>query len=232
MCAGATAWWYYHVRKIRSKFVNKLSGKLIGGSDNFPFVDYFIHGFMGRNTTAPYGDFELSFFLGFPVVMISDPKVIKELMKGAAVKDFDKGELTLAGVEPFAGRQNLFSSDGLLWQHQRSIINPAFRPMYIQMLTKNVVITIENTIKYWESKKYAPDNLISDISNLTLSIICRAAFGIADSYDNDKIFAYYKNLLNCLIFKMLGLGYFVDGSLNQAAIGIESIAVKGTQHAY
>lgn len=228
--AVPSAWWYYSVRKTRAKFRNKNNGKLINGSDNFPFFDYIFHGFMGRNTKAPYGDFELSFFLGFPVIMVSEPRIIKELMKGIAVKDFDKGDLTLAGVEPLAGRQNLFSSDGYLWQHQRSIINPAFRPMYVQMLTKNVVWTIESTLKEWSIQKSPPDDIVSAISNLTLSTICRAAFGIAEAGNHERLFELYTTLMNSLMMKMLGMGYFVDGKLNKASIEIDSIATEGIVH--
>ena len=99
-------WWYLRVRRIRSKFVNRSTGKQIPGSNNLPFVDYIVHGFMGRNTKAPYGvyffdnvsvvrmlffltqivfstgEVELSFFLGFPCLMVSDPGAIKEMTKG------------------------------------------------------------------------------------------------------------------------------------------------------
>lgn len=224
--------WLFNVRRIRSKFVNSETGDLIPGSDNLPMFDYIFHGFMGRNTLAPFGDFELSFFLGFPCVLVSEPKIIKELVKGNGLKEFDKGELTLAGVEPIAGRQNLFSSDGHLWQHQRGIINPAFRPASMRLLIGTVVSTVNETVSKWFNDGKAPDDISVTISNLTLEIICRSAFGIegpeSQGNINQTIAEAYKTILNSLMLKMLGLGFFgSDKALADAAGQIEKLAQEG-----
>ena len=218
--------WYIHVRKIRSKFVNNTTGQLIAGSNNFPFVDYILHGFSGRNMLAPYGEFELSLTLGFPVVMVSDPGIVKELLKGNGVKDFDKGELTLSGVEVIAGRQNLFSLDGTSWQHMRGVIDPAFRPNLIRLLTDTVSSTVDKQIKKW--KISPPTNIYEAISNLTLDIICQSAFGIAnDNSAAHPVMDSYKILLNGLMMKMLGLGFLVQSKLDAASSHIESITQDG-----
>src|SRR3989338_1223482 len=100
LCAACTlcgaVWWIVRVRRIRAQFGRDEQGRPIPGSDWPPLVDYLFHGFLGRNINAPYGEFELSFPLGFPVVFISEPKLIKHIMTGASVKDYSKVCFTLS----------------------------------------------------------------------------------------------------------------------------------------
>lgn len=223
-------WWNVRVRKIRSQFINKTTGKQMPGSNNPPMIDYFIYGFDGRNQTAPFGDFELSFMLGFPIVMVSEPNIIKELMKGNGVKDYDKGEMTLAGVEVIAGRQNLFSLDGLDWHHLRGIINPAFRPAVMRLLTSAIVSTTQDKMSKWKMDGKFPDDISSAINNLTLDIICRSAFGGIenDGSDNHPVLFLYEDLMKNLIWKTLGLGFFFasEKKIANASDGINQIALK------
>jgi hypothetical protein len=223
-----TLLWYIRVTSIRAKYKNA-EGKLIPGSNNMPFVDYMIHGFTGRNTGAPYGDFELSFIIGFPALMVSEPSIIKELLKGNAVKDYDKGELTLSGVEVIAGRQNLFSLDGTQWQHMRLIIDPAFRPNLVRLITSSVVSVAQQTIRKWKSNPGGVDNLFDTVSNYTLDIICAAAFGLRteDSVGNHPIMNSYKSLLQGLLLQMIGLGFVNKKSMEKARQDIQDMAQDG-----
>ncbi len=197
------------------------------GSNNLPMMDYFIYGFDGRNIQMPFGDFELSFPLGFPTVMVSDPIIIKELLKGRATKDYDKGEMTLAGVEVIAGRNNLFSSDGDIWHHQRLIIDPAFRPNLMKHLVRSVCATAVSFVSKWVENQ-PPSDIVSSISDLTLEMICCAAFGIANE-DEGVISKSYTALMNGVMYRMLGLGRIMgsDKVIESAKNKIEAFAKKG-----
>jgi cytochrome P450 len=118
-------------------------------------------------------------------------------LKGNAVKDYDKGELTLSGVEVIAGtalsnsffvgavivslfrvgRQNLFSLDGAKWQHMKLIIDPAFRPNLIRLLCRTVLTVCQQTVSKWKlASQQTPqtvDNLFESISTMTLDVICQ-----------------------------------------------------------
>lgn len=146
------------------------------------------------------------------------------------MKDFDKGEMTLAGVELIAGRQNLFSSDGSLWQHQRLIINPAFRPNYVKSMTPIVTKVARATIESWQIQQ--PDDLGNSISNLTLDIICKTAFGQSDMGQDEEshpVAESYKIILTSLMWKMLGCGCFADNQLDKAKNDIERNAKRGLE---
>ena len=149
---------------------------------------------------------------------------------GAGVKDFDKGEMTLAGVELIAGRQNLFSSDGSHWQHQRLIINPAFRPNFVKSMTPIVTRVVRTTVDSWRNQP--PEDLGNAISNLTLDIICQTAFGqsgMTQAEDSHPVAESYKIILTSLMWKMLGCGCFADNQLNKAKDDIERNAKRGAQ---
>jgi len=221
--------WNLHVRKVRELFVKDEQGtkKYLGGSNNPPFWDYILYGFDGRNIKMPFGDFELSFPLGFPTVMVSDPIIIKELLKGRATKDYDKGEMTLAGVEVIAGRNNLFSSDGDIWHHQRLIIDPAFRPNLMKHLVGCVCASAVSFVSKWVDFQ-PPKDIVSSISDLTLEMICCAAFGIAND-DGGIISKSYTALMNGVMYRMLGLGRITgsDKKIEFAKNQIESFSKKG-----
>ena len=223
-------WWKRRVERIRSQYVNVENGIFIPGSDNLPFVDYFMYGFTERNISAPFGDFEMSFSIGIPIVLVSEPIIIKEILKSKA-SEFDKGELTIAGVELIAGRENLFSADGAVWQHQRLMIDPAFRPAFMQLLSGAVITTVQSTIKSWKHKGSVPSDLTAELSNVSLNIICSVAFGLNKSENegqtiqNHPIVESYKTILNYCMMNMMGLKFFASKKAQEAATNhIESVA--------
>lgn len=228
-------WWDSSCRIARNKFEHIETKKNLPGSNWLPFLDFWLHG-MDRMLKAPYGDFEVSFFLGSATVVVSEPSVIKEILKGTGIRDFEKSKVILNITSPISGKENVFTGEGLVWLHQRGILNSAFRPAYMKLLLTTMSETIDTTVGKWVND-CAPEDVASAINELSLDIICNTAFGNNSSElseDNpanpQSISASYKVMYDNLVYMVGGGGGFksIKKLFDNASYHIDSVAQSGT----
>ena len=229
-------WWDSSCRIARNKFEHVETKKNLPGSNLLPFLDSWLHG-GERMLKAPYGDFELSFFLGSATVVVSEPVITKEILKGTGIRDFGRSKVILDITSPIAGKDNVFTGESLVWLHQRGILNSAFRPSYMKLLLTTMSETIDSTVGKWVNDN-APEDVATAINALTLGIICNTAFGsnTSDSglsEDNptnpQSIAASYKVMYDNLIYMVGGGKGFksIKQLFDNASYHIDSVAQSG-----
>ena len=132
-----------------------------------------------------------SYLFGLTIVILAHPEYVKPVLSGSHNK-FPKAH-KYSRLKFFLG-DGLVTSSGRLWQNHRAMISPSFHANALKGMITLFSQHCNNQIQKWQSlyDKDRDDNangisidLNLELWELTLSIICDAAFGY-DVHDKDN----------------------------------------------
>ena len=146
-----------------------------------------------------YGyDICASKLFGLTLVVLSHPDYIKSILSGSHAK-FPKSH-KYNRLKFFLGN-GLVTSSGYLWQLHRSMISPSFHADALKDMVRLFSVHCNEQISKWfmllakNNSESVKIDLNAELWELTLSIICDAAFGYnVHSIDNDDDFETLKPL--------------------------------------
>jgi cytochrome P450 len=132
----------------------------------------------GENCMREYGDIVSYRFLHVPIVQITHPDQIEEvLVRNAANfhKSRDYGALRF-----FLGN-GLLTNEGAFWQKQRQLIQPAFRHENIALYGGIMVDSAAKHLSRWKDGERR--DLHHEMAELTLDVVTKSLFGTKLAHD-------------------------------------------------
>lgn len=162
-----------------------------------------------------YGNY-FGYFEGFtPVISISDPVAVKEIL----VKDF--ANFQARKPFPLAPRKSLglFLENGDQWRRSRSILSPAFSTSKLRQMTGVMEQQVDKLLLNLgtQQAKGSYFDIYRQFQSLTLDVIGRCAFGlhtnaqmdVADDFLN-KIQSLFRNMSTTVILPLVMLFPFLQ----------------------
>ncbi|HEY0712851.1 MAG TPA: cytochrome P450 [Polyangia bacterium] len=110
-----------------------------------------------------------------PVIVLRNPEHLHHvLVKNQS--NYAKG-MAYDGLRLLLG-QGLVTSEGELWRTQRRLMQPSFTPKAITQFFDMMVAVTERMIARWQTLGDGPLTVDDEMTDLTMSIISRAMFGV------------------------------------------------------
>ncbi|NEP04337.1 MAG: cytochrome P450 [Okeania sp. SIO2G4] len=129
-----------------------------------------------------YGDaFQVK--LNYPMVFISHPKAIEEILK-TNPKQFDSGMGNLF-LLPLLGDSSLALLDGTLHQRQRQLLMPPFHGERMQAYGELICAIAEKVASKWVVGQ--PFSMRESTQEISLKVILQAVFGLEEGQRYDKL---------------------------------------------
>ncbi|XP_010241317.1 PREDICTED: cytochrome P450 CYP72A219-like [Nelumbo nucifera] len=160
-------------KEALSKPVGSLSHNIVGRV--IPFV---------HHTIQTYGEMSLSWNGRTPIVYVTDPELVKDIL-------FNKfGHFERDKLNPLTKLlvKGLVSYDGEKWATHRRIINPAFHPEKLKGMLPAFSTSCSELITRWErladSKGSCEVDMWPELQILSRDVISRSAFG--SSYEEGR----------------------------------------------
>jgi cytochrome P450 len=116
--------------------------------------------------------------LGCDYFLFNDPAEIDQLLM-RHVEQYQRGQTARRLLQPIVGR-GLLLAEGDEWRRQRRAVAPAFQPRHIDRLVPRFHEEAIRMIEGWGDDSRQQRNLLRDFRGLTLAIMARAMFSIAD----------------------------------------------------
>jgi cytochrome P450/NADPH-cytochrome P450 reductase len=151
-----------------------------------------------RNITDYRGIYTMTFAF-YPVIVISDPELVKQVAITKASK-FKKNEQTYKILKLALGN-GLVTLEGEEWKRDRNLLNPVFSSHNIAAMMDKMFEQTEHHIADW--KQHVPVNDIQhSISQLTLKIVASCVYGSSQYLEDHsgQISTVYKDILSNLLF--------------------------------
>ena len=134
-----------------------------------------------------YGDIVPLRLLGHPVILLSRPDLIEQVLVHHTKHFIKHAGLRL--YKPILGN-GLVTSEGDFWRRQRKLSAPAFQGSRMPAYAKEMVESAERMCVQWESDLRRdgahPRDVNVDMMRLTLEIACRTLFG-ADACPDPEV---------------------------------------------
>eukprot|EP01094_Clydonella_sp_ATCC50884_P018498 TRINITY_DN3422_c2_g1_i1.p1 TRINITY_DN3422_c2_g1~~TRINITY_DN3422_c2_g1_i1.p1 ORF type:complete len:504 (-),score=123.52 TRINITY_DN3422_c2_g1_i1:372-1826(-) len=113
-----------------------------------------------------------------PMVCISDPAIVKQIVKEDPAK-YTKG-FSYEHLGPWFGR-SILMSEGDRWREKRRTMNAAFAAKSLKTFVPKFVETADELVDVWKSREKEPGSAIpvdicSDMTKVTLQVIGKCAF--------------------------------------------------------
>lgn len=135
-----------------------------------------------ENCYREYGDIVYYRFLHVPICQLTHPDHIEEvLVRNAA--NFQKSRDY--GALKFILGNGLLTNEGLAWQKQRQLIQPAFRHENIAVYAEIMADSTAKHLARWKNGETR--DLHHEMAELTLDIVAKSLFGTKLTYDARKI---------------------------------------------
>ncbi|GAB2272744.1 hypothetical protein Dimus_007563 [Dionaea muscipula] len=153
-----------------------------------------------KSTIDEYGNHSFMWLGPTPVVFITEPKLMREVLN--KYNDFLKPK-----INPHASMllPGFIQYDGEKWSKHRKLVNPAFHTEKLKLMLPAFHASCEELVHKWE--KIVPEtgsyelDVWSDLTTLTADVISRAAFG-SNFEEGRTIFMLLREQTN-LIVKIL-----------------------------
>jgi len=139
------------------------------------------------NARDKYGNLFVYFVGVKPIIAISDPAIIEELLVNH-VEDIDRGD-TGNNLKYLIGEKNVLLTVGEEWKHQRRVITTSFRSGSIIGMHSRIFETIKIQIDKWKAqctdKPYSQAliNTAVDVPKLSLNMISAMIFAETQTTD-------------------------------------------------
>eukprot|EP01112_Ceratiomyxa_fruticulosa_P007784 TRINITY_DN2021_c0_g1_i1.p1 TRINITY_DN2021_c0_g1~~TRINITY_DN2021_c0_g1_i1.p1 ORF type:complete len:520 (-),score=65.85 TRINITY_DN2021_c0_g1_i1:503-2062(-) len=156
-------------------------------------VSFSLHNWFQR-----FGDIFVFYIFEKPIVVISHPSYVRQVMTNGLHDDKDK--LVYGWLEPLIG-SGIVVSNGHSWKLQRTITEPVFHLKVLHSFIDMMIVhthTLLDKITQIENKSWSVIDLDSEFLNLTLDIIGEAAMGVNFGFqniNNDRTVAKSLNVL-------------------------------------
>jgi cytochrome P450 len=135
-----------------------------------------------RECTEEHGDVVFLRFLHVPICAIVNPRDIEYVLVTNAA-NFTKSA-DYRALARLLGK-GLLTSEGALWQHQRSLIQPAFRREKILSYAPVMTEAVGRMLDGW--KDHDQRNIHADLMRATLDVVARCLFGAEVSGVADRV---------------------------------------------
>ncbi|WP_088893629.1 cytochrome P450 [Leptolyngbya ohadii] len=123
---------------------------------------------------AQQGDYlKIPLGFGLKAYFVNDAEAVQEILLKQAKKVEKPGNVKRVAKGVFG--ENLFTSDGELWQQLRSTLQPAFQAKRLNAQVEMMVDTTESAIASWKIGQVV--DLSAAMMDLTLGITTQALFG-------------------------------------------------------
>lgn len=177
---------------------------LLGSLGKFPLER--IHDYLYKNAKDLGGIYKMS-LLGQPMVIVSDPSTVLELLKNRP-KHFKRNPRVAEVVtEMFPADEyikkndtNVFIAEGDDWSKQRKLMNPAFRTSQIKRFYASIYVTTQRLVNII-SKENDEFDFQKLIQKYTTDVTCQLSFGSDINTLENKNSTLQENL--SLIFPMM-----------------------------
>lgn len=143
---------------------------------------------------------------GVDLYMVNDTKEIKRVMQTQA-QDFPKSHLLHESLKPLLG-DSIFTTNGALWQSQRSMMNPAFEQARLNVAFPRMLGAANAMLeRLAEQQTQVPYDIEVEMTHVTADIIFRTIFSTpmqgADAHQVFHSFAHYQALAPKLMLPAL-----------------------------
>jgi cytochrome P450 len=135
-----------------------------------------------RQCTEEHGDVVFLRFLHVPICAIVNPREIEYVLVTNAA-NFTKSA-DYRALARLLGK-GLLTSEGPFWQHQRSLIQPAFRREKILSYAPVMTEAVARMLEGW--RDHDQRNIHEDLMRVTLDIVARCLFGAEVSGAADRV---------------------------------------------
>ncbi|KAK8571698.1 hypothetical protein V6N12_027773 [Hibiscus sabdariffa] len=153
--------------------------------DLLPFVQPHVYSWFNK-----YGKNYLSWNGNRPELVISEPELVKEVMRNSE-NAFAKGNPSVY-IRKLLGNGLVFI-EGEKWEKQRKLSNFAFHGERLKNMTPAVIASVETMLEKWKGQEGKEIEVFREFRLLTSEVISRTAFG--SSYlEGEKIFARLNKL--------------------------------------
>ncbi|NES67179.1 MAG: cytochrome P450 [Okeania sp. SIO2D1] len=132
--------------------------------------------------------------LNYPMVFISHPKAIEEILK-TNPKQFDSGVGNQL-LQPLLGDSSLALLDGTLHQRQRQLLMPPFHGERMQAYGELICVIAEKVASKWVVGQ--PFSMRESTQEISLKIILQAVFGLHEGQRYDKLEQLFTSALESL----------------------------------
>src|SRR5262249_15610203 len=131
-----------------------------------------------------YGDVFTLRFPGFdPLVLVSDPAVIKAVFTGDP-DALRAGEANVV-LAPFVGTESVLLADGARHRRKRRLLMPPFHGERMQLYGDVMRAITDATIDAWPLGRAFP--IQSETQRITLDVILRTVFGLEEGAAMDEL---------------------------------------------
>lgn len=153
------------------------------GPRGLPFLGSIRH-FIGKDLLRTFSGlvdeygplFGVNLPMGHRLVMVAHPDGVEQVLRSGR-KNFVKGSV-YDGARILLG-QGLVTSEGALWQRQRELATPAFRPTKLAQYLTVMADSTADLLADWHATNQAMSTDIQrEMTGLTLSIVGRTLFGL------------------------------------------------------
>lgn len=123
------------------------------------------------------GNISAANLYGRKILFVSHPEMVKTVLSGSHFK-FPKGA-RYSRLKFFLG-DGLITSSGHKWKTHRGIINPSFHADALKSFVSIFNVQMHTLLNEWDSNSTNGEttaNLNKDLTDLTMRIICKSAFG-------------------------------------------------------
>ncbi|NJS36221.1 MAG: cytochrome P450, partial [Brachymonas sp.] len=150
---------------------------------------------------------------GSKLYMVNQPDLVRKVLVDD-VANYPKHSMLGKALEPLLG-QSIFTTNGMLWKRQRSMMNPAFEQARMTVafprMREAALAMLERMAK---ASKHAPYDVDAEMTLVTADIIFRTIFTLpitsASAHKVFAAFAAYQNLTPKISLPTLyGLGWLV-----------------------
>ncbi|MZE78581.1 cytochrome P450 [Streptomyces xinghaiensis] len=124
-----------------------------------------------------HGDIVRFRLFGIPMIMLNHPDHIYRVLVEQRTK-YDKDALLYRLVRPVLRDGLIGNPGGELWQRQRRLMQPSFRPVIVARFAENMTDETTAMLERWE-RQYAPGavvNVHEEFGELALRIVNRSLF--------------------------------------------------------
>jgi len=129
-----------------------------------------------------YGDIVPVRLLRFPILMLSRPDLIEDVLVTRS-KNFIK-HVRLRMYKPLLG-DGLVTAEGDHWRRQRKLSAPAFQGSRIAAYAGAMVSSTTRMLDTWQSDQIR--DVHADMSTLTMEITCNTLFGAESRFDPEVV---------------------------------------------
>ncbi len=130
-----------------------------------------------------YGDYNFTKFGWVTFYLISDPKIMHEILVNQPEK-FHKLKLIKYALGPFLGN-GLLTNEGDFWKRQRKLAQPAFHSKRIENYATIMVDFTQRMLDGWKTGETR--QLDREMMKLTLNIVAKTLFDADVTKDADRV---------------------------------------------